>query len=136
MDHCQLNGAATHYIQERKDYIPPQYMQSAAASVIHNDDNRNTDKESDDTESNVEQDDTSLYDDVVQNGDDMASIGGHFVNVEKSAPKAQAQTSNRLLPTVTEQQHDSQVQTDNMDLSKAVLVNIEISYYSFDCTRE
>lgn len=42
-----------------------------------------------------EDEDSSLYDDIIQEGNEMASIGGLFAGVENSAPKKQAQKSNR-----------------------------------------
>lgn len=129
LDHCQLSGSVAHYIQERKDQIRPQYIESTAASILSNDnDNSSADKDNENAGGNVEQGDGSLYDDVIQNGDEMASIGGHFLDVEKSLPKAQAQTSNRRVPsTVTETQHDSEVQPDDVDLSKPLMVNVKTS---------
>ena len=121
LDHCQLSGSVAHYIQERKDQIRPQYIDSTAASIASNDDNSSADKDNEDS-GGGEQGDSSLYDDVIQNGDEVASIGGHFLDVEKSIPKAQAQTSNRLPPTVTaETQHDSEVPLDEIDLSKPLM---------------
>ncbi|XP_063987992.1 uncharacterized protein LOC135168070 [Diachasmimorpha longicaudata] len=76
-DHCQLNGAPGHYIQDRKDHPSrPLYTQTTQTTTVH-------------------EEDGSLYDDIIQNGDEMASIGGQFLGVEKSAPKAQAQMANR-----------------------------------------
>lgn len=118
LDHCQLSGSVAHYIQERKDQVRPQYIESTAASILTND-NDSADKDKGDAAGNVEQGDGSLYDDVIQNGDEMTSIGGHFLDVEKSIPKAQAQTSNRrvaLTSTVSETQHED-------DLSKPFMVN-------------
>lgn len=125
LDHCQLSGSVAHYIQERKDQIRPQYIDSTAASIASNDDNSSAGKDNEDS-GGGEQGDSSLYDDVIQNGDEVASIGGHFLDVEKSIPKAQAQTSNRLPPTVTaETQHDSEVPLDEIDLSKPLMVNVK-----------
>lgn len=73
----------------------------------------------------MEQGDGSLYDDVIQNGDEMTSIGGHFLDVEKSIPKAQAQTSNQLPLAVTE---THEVQPD-VDLSKPFMVNVKTWYH-------
>ncbi|XP_011173006.1 uncharacterized protein LOC105205351 [Solenopsis invicta] len=138
LDHCQLSGSATHYIQERKDQIRPQYIESTAASILSNpsnpSDNANSsidrDKDNEDAVGNVEQGDDSLYDDVIQNGDEMASIGGHFLDVEKSIPKAQAQTSNRLsISTLTETQHDSEAQPDGADLSKPFMEPSRVNRY-------
>lgn len=120
LDHCQLSGSVAHYIQERKDQIRP-HIDSTATSIASNDD-ISLDKDNEDN-GNGEQGD-SLYEDVIQNGDEVASIGGHFLDVEKSIPKAQAQTSNRLPPTVTaETQHDSEIHLDEIDLSKPFMVN-------------
>lgn len=120
LDHCQLTGSVAHYIQERKDQIRPQYAQSTAASVIPDNDNDNggADKDNEEAGGGVEHggDASSLYEDVIQNGDEMASIGGHFLDVEKPIPKAQAQTSERLPPTAAESQHDREVRPDNDDL--------------------
>lgn len=132
LDHCQLSGSVAHYIQERKDQIRPQYIENTAASILSNDnsDNSSADKDNEDAGGNVEQGDGSLYDDVIQNGDEMTSIGGHFLDVEKSIPKAQAQTSNQLPLAVTETQHDSELQPDDVDLSKPFInVNVKISYH-------
>lgn len=77
LDHCQSNNVPGHYIQDRKDNPGrPLYPQTTQTTTIH-------------------EDETSLYDDIIQNGDEMASIGGQFLRVEKSSPKAQAQISNR-----------------------------------------
>jgi len=88
------------------------------------DENDSADKNNEDANDNVEQGDSSLYDDVIQNGDEMASIGGHFLDVEKSIPKAQAQTSNRSpqSPTVSEA-HDSEIHPGDIDLLKPLMVN-------------
>jgi len=91
-------------------------------------DNSSSNKDNEDANGNVEHGDGSLYDDVIQNGDDMTSIGGHFLDVEKSIPKAQAQTSNRLPSTVTETQHESE--PDYVDLSKPFMVNVKTIYLS------
>lgn len=78
LDHCQQNSAPGHYIQDRNDHPGrPLYPQTTQTTTV---------------------DDTSLYDDIIQNGDEMASIGGQFLRVEKSSPKAQAQTSNNHNP--------------------------------------
>lgn len=122
LDHCQLSDSVAHYIQERKDQIRPQYIDSTAASIASSDDNSSADKDSEDG-ADEEQGDSSLYDDVIQNGDEVASIGGHFLDVEKSIPKAQAQTSNQL-PSTAETQHDSEVPLDEVDLSKPLVVNV------------
>lgn len=110
LDHCQLSGSVGHYIQERKDQIRPQYPQTTIPPTVHNnedDDNNNNnnnsaDKGNENAGGGGEQADGSLYDDIIQDGDEMASIGGHFLGVEKSVPKAQAQTSNRLPAPVVE----------------------------------
>ncbi|XP_018339974.1 PREDICTED: uncharacterized protein LOC108747169 [Trachymyrmex septentrionalis] len=128
LDHCQLSGSIAHYIQERKDHIRPQYIESMATSIPSNDnDNSSSNKDNEDSDGNVEHGDGSLYDDVIQNGDDMTSIGGHFLDVEKSIPKAQAQTSNRLPSTVTETQHDSE--PDDVDLSKPFMEPSRVDKY-------
>lgn len=92
--------------------------------MASNDDNNNADKDSE--EAGGEQGDSSLYDDVVQNSDVVASLGGHFLD-EKSIPKAQAQKSNRLPPIVTaETQHDSdEISLEEIDLSKPLMVNVK-----------
>ncbi|XP_029167683.1 uncharacterized protein LOC114938096 [Nylanderia fulva] len=121
LDHCQLSGSVAHYIQERKDQIRPQYIDSTATSIASNDDNSSADKDNEDN-GDGEQGDSSLYEDVIQNGDEVTSIGGHFLDVEKSIPKAQAQTGNRLSPIVTvETQHDSEIHLDEIDLSKPLM---------------
>ncbi|KAL0114694.1 hypothetical protein PUN28_011772 [Cardiocondyla obscurior] len=125
LDHCQLSGSVAHYIQERKDQLRPQYIESTAASVVDNE-NNSADRDSEDADDNAEQGDGSLYDDVIQNGDEMASIGGHFLDVEKSIPKAQAQTSNRRAPAAIETQHDSE---DNVDLSKPFIEPPRLNRY-------
>ncbi|XP_011307344.1 uncharacterized protein m [Fopius arisanus] len=82
-DHCQLSGAPGHYIQDRKDHpARPLYTQTTQTTTVH-------------------EEDASLYDDIIQNGDEMASIGGQFLGVEKSAPKAQAQMANRNSDSAT-----------------------------------
>lgn len=121
LDHCQLSDSVAHYIQERKDQIRPQYIDSTAASIASSDDNSSADSED---SAGGEQGDSSLYDDVIQNGDEVASIGGHFLDVEKSIPKAQAQTSNQL-PSTAGTQHDSEVPLDKVDLSKPLVVNVK-----------
>ncbi|KAK0085768.1 hypothetical protein PV325_004455 [Microctonus aethiopoides] len=112
LDHCQLNGAAGPYIQDRKDHpVHSLYPQTTQTAQIHdeseinhqhhhhnnNNNNINVNNNNNNNNNNNDNngDDTSLYDDIIQNGDEMASIGGQFLGVEKSAPKAQAQTSNR-----------------------------------------
>lgn len=105
MDHCQLSGSVGHYIQERKDQIRPQYPQTTIPPTVHNnedDSNNSADKVNENAGGGGEQADGSLYDDIIQDGDEMTSIGGHFLGVEKSVPKAQAQTSNRLPAPVVE----------------------------------
>lgn len=78
LDHCQLNDSVER-IQERKDVnVRPSYSQTTTTSTSH-------------------EEDSLMYEDIIQNGDEMASIGGQFLGVEKSAPKAQAQKmSNRV----------------------------------------
>lgn len=130
LDHCQLSGSAAHYIQERKDQVPPQYIQqSTTASIAPHDDNSSADRDHiEEASNNADKADGSLYDDVIQNGDEMTSIGGHFLDVEKSIPKAQAQTSDRL-PPVESYQHESgeQLHLDNVDISKPFMVNVKTS---------
>lgn len=49
--------------------------------------------------------DSALYDDIVQHGDDVTSIGSHFLGVEKSSPSAQAQmmsSQKSASPTTSE----------------------------------
>ena len=76
LDHCQLSDSVDHYIQERKDVnVRPLYSQTTTTSTNH-------------------EEEGSMYDDIIQNGDEMTSIGGQFLGVEKSAPKAQAQMMN------------------------------------------
>ncbi|XP_036148645.1 uncharacterized protein LOC105836408 [Monomorium pharaonis] len=134
LDHCQLSDSVAHYIQERKDQIRPQYIESTAASVLSNNDNSSVDRDED--AGNVGQGDGSLYDDVIQNGDEMASIGGHFVDVEKSIPKAQAQMSNRSPSVVTEMQHsDSEIQLDGVDLSKPFMEPTRV-YNSYESEQD
>ncbi|XP_011331072.1 uncharacterized protein LOC105275714 [Ooceraea biroi] len=128
LDHCQLSGSIAHYIQERKDQIRPQYVQSTADSIIPNDDS-SADRDNEDADGNAEQGDGSSYEDVIQNGDEVASIGEHFLDVEKSIPKAQAQTSNRLPPTVTEVHHDSEVHPDDVDLTKPFMEPPRVTRY-------
>lgn len=125
LDHCQLSGSVAHYIQERKDQIRPQYTQITPSPI--DDDNSSVDRDSEDAGGSVEHGDVSLYEDVIQNGDE-ASLGDHFLDVEKPIPKAQAQTSDRLSPTAAEPQHDSQVHSDNDDLSKPFMVNASTVY--------
>nr|XP_012231125.1 PREDICTED: uncharacterized protein LOC105677241 [Linepithema humile] len=130
LDHCQLSDSVAHYIQERKDQIRPQYVQSTSASMASSDDNDSANKDNENAGDNVEQGDSSLYDDVIQNGDEMASIGGHFLDVEKSIPKAQAQTSNRSpqSPTVSEA-HDSEIHLGDVDLSKPFMEPPRVNRY-------
>ncbi|XP_011496844.1 PREDICTED: uncharacterized protein LOC105361385 [Ceratosolen solmsi marchali] len=109
LDHCQSNGVSGaeslglgHYIQERNDVNAHQQHQQQQHLYI----------EPEMPASSVSQaprplgissvDGPPIYDDVVHNGDEMASIGGHFLDVEKSAaPKAQAQTSNHQTGSTT-----------------------------------
>lgn len=123
LDHCQLSGSVGHYIQERKDQIRPQYSQTTTPPTIQSDDNNSADKDNENVGGGGEQADGSLYDDIIQDGDEMTSIGGHFLGVEKSVPKAQAQTSNRLPAPVVETP-DEEVHLDDGDLSRPFLVNI------------
>lgn len=123
MDHCQLSGSVGHYIQERKDQIRPQYPQTTAPPIIHNNDDNNSADKNNENVGGPEQADASLYDDIIQDGDEMTSIGGHFLGVEKSVPKAQAQTSNRLPAPVVETPNEEAQQEDG-DLSRPFLVNI------------
>ncbi|KAG8033852.1 hypothetical protein G9C98_008333 [Cotesia typhae] len=96
LDHCQLAGAAGHYIQNRKDHpVRNLYPQTTQTTITH-------------------EDDTSLYDDIIQNGDEMASIGGQFLGVEKSAPKAQAQIGNRNTPQVQEDPDEHNQETPDL----------------------
>lgn len=120
MDHCQLSGSAGHYIQERKDQIRPQYPQTTAPPTVHSDDNNSADKDNENAGGEPEQADGALYDDIIQDGDEMTSID-HFLGVEKSVPKAQAQTSNRLPAPVVEAANED-VHPDDPDLSRPYLV--------------
>lgn len=122
LDHCQLSDSVAHYIQERKDQIRPQYVQSTVVSTP-DDYNNSADKHDEDVDSDAEQEDGSLYDDVIQNSNEMASIDKHFLDVEKLLPKAQAQKSNRLPPTITETQPNSEIYLD--DLSKSFMVTVK-----------
>lgn len=98
----------------------PQYVQSTPVSMAFSDEN---DKDNENAGDHVEEEDSSLYDDVIQNGDEMASIGGHFLDIEKSIPKAQAQTSNR-----SPQAHDGEIHSGDVDLSKPFMVSTETSH--------
>ncbi|EFN82488.1 Cuticlin-1 [Harpegnathos saltator] len=132
LDHCQLSGSVAHYVQERKDQVQPQYIQqSTAASIVPPDDNSSAGKEHVDAAMNADQADGSLYDDVIQNGDEMTSIGGHFLDVEKSIPKAQAQTSDRLPPSTIEPHpyESSELHSDNADMSKPFMEPPRITRY-------
>lgn len=84
LDHCQLNDSVDR-IQERKDVnIRPLYSQTTTTTASH-------------------EEDGLMYDDIIQNSDAMTSVGGQFLGVEKSAPKAQAQMmSNRVSMPGTE----------------------------------
>lgn len=113
LDHCQLSGNSGHFIQDRKDHqehqehqVRPLYSQSTVPST-------------------TQEDDTSLYDDIIQNGDEMASIGGQFLGVEKSAPKAQAQTSNRLAGSSEDNQQHDDSRPDESDISHPFLVSYD-----------
>lgn len=125
-----------HYIQERKDQIRPQYIESTPASMTPSDDNNSADKDANegagDNVEQGEQGDGSLYDDVIQNGDEMASIGGHFLDVEKSIPKAQAQTSDRSPQSpAANEAHGSEIHPGDVDLSKhPFMVNIYRNIFS------
>ncbi|XP_034949860.1 uncharacterized protein m [Chelonus insularis] len=84
LDHCQLSGAAEHYIQDRKD--PPVrtlYPQTTQTTNDHDED-------------------IAIYDDIIQNGNEVATIGSEFIGVEPSLPKPQAQTGDRNPVLVTE----------------------------------
>ncbi|XP_023288463.1 uncharacterized protein LOC105704387 isoform X2 [Orussus abietinus] len=89
LDHCQSGGSVGHYVQERKDQVRPPYPPSA-----------------------VHEEESPIYDDVIQNGDGTTSIGGHFLGVEKSSPKAQAQTSDREPAPVNEPQEEDKDEED------------------------
>lgn len=104
--------------------MQPQYIQHTTTPppVVFHDDNSSADKEHEDVANNAEQADGSLYDDVIQNGDEMTSIGGHFLDVEKSIPKAQAQTSDRL-PPIPAEPHQHELHSDNADISKPFMVS-------------
>ncbi|XP_043271165.1 uncharacterized protein m [Venturia canescens] len=110
LDHCQLSDNAGHFIQDRKDQqqehqehqVRPLYPPTTVPST-------------------TQDDDTSLYEDIIQNGDEMASIGGHFLGVEKSAPKAQAQMSNRLSSTSGDNQQHEDSRPDDPDLTHPFL---------------
>ena len=121
LDHCQLTGNAGHFIQDRKDHeeMTHEEQQKGHPQVFP----QTTLPPS----SNSHEEDTSLYDDIIQNGDEMASIGGQFLGVEKSAPKAQAQMSNRLSTSIIEAQQND----DQSDLSHPFLVRIYI-YFIFN----
>ncbi|XP_015603843.1 uncharacterized protein LOC107271856 isoform X2 [Cephus cinctus] len=112
LDHCQLSGSIGHYLQERKDQqVHPLYPQTTSTSTSHDDD-------------------APIYDDIIQNGDEMTSIGGQFLGVEKSSPKAQAQTSNRIpAPVVEQQQEDS---TETSELSHPFLEPPRLTRYETD----
>lgn len=127
MDHCQLSGSVGHYIQERKDQIRPQYPQTTVPPTVHNDEDNSADKSNENVGGGTEQGDGSLYDDIIQDGDEMTSIGGHFLGVEKSVPKAQAQTSNRLPAPVVETPNE-EIHLDDADLSRPFVVSIFRTY--------
>ncbi|XP_076240519.1 zona pellucida domain-containing protein miniature [Calliopsis andreniformis] len=131
LDHCQLSGSVGHYIQERKDQIRPQYTQTTTPPTVHSDDNNSAEKDNENVGGGAEQADGSLYDDIIQDGDEMTSIGGHFLGVEKSVPKAQAQTSNRLPAPVVENS-DEEVQPDDGDLSRPFLDPPRVTRYEGD----
>ncbi|XP_032670921.1 uncharacterized protein LOC116843998 [Odontomachus brunneus] len=132
LDHCQLSGSVAHYIQERKDQVQPQYIQqSSTPSIVSHDDNSSADKDHEDAVNNADQTDGSLYDDVIQNGDEMTSIGGHFLDVEKSIPKAQAQTSDRL-PPISVEPHQHELHSDNVDISKPFMEPPRVTRYESD----
>ncbi|XP_014603022.1 PREDICTED: uncharacterized protein LOC106786308 isoform X1 [Polistes canadensis] len=128
LDHCQLSGSVGHYIQERKDQILQQYHQTTGTPIIHNDDNNSAEKN--DGAVNEEQNDGSLYDDIIQNGDEMTSIGGQFLGIEKSVVKAQPQTNNRLPAPVIEPQNEDDVHPD--DLSRPYLEPPRVTRYESD----
>ena len=110
LDHCQLSDSGGHYIQERKDVnVKPLYAQTTTTSTNH-------------------EEDGSMYDDIIQNGDEMTSIGGQFLGVEKSAPKAQAQMmSNRVSMSSTDS-HPS-VPSEDPQLPPPILVNFHKHFY-------
>lgn len=116
--------------------MQPQYIQqSTSPSVVPHDDNSSADKDHEDAVNNAEQSDGSLYDDVIQNGDEMTSIGGHFLDVEKSIPKAQAQTSDRL-PPISAEPHQHELHSDNVDISKPFMVSIKTSRGRYRSSRD
>lgn len=104
MDHCQLNEPVGHYAQERKDInVMPLYTQTTVATNSH-------------------EEDTNVYDDIIQNGDEMTSIGSQFLGVEKSTKsQAQAQMSNRLSGSEGEAQ--SIAHPENLHMPQQFLVN-------------
>lgn len=105
--------------------------------TVHNSNNDDDNNSADKSNENVggagtEQSDGSLYDDIIQDGDEMTSIGGHFLGVEKSAPKAQAQTSNRL-PAPVIQTPNEEVHLDDTDLSRPFVVSVSRCYLFSKC---
>ncbi|XP_076758653.1 zona pellucida domain-containing protein miniature [Xylocopa sonorina] len=117
LDHCQLSVPVDHYIQERKDQIRPQYPQTTVPPTIQNDDTSSPYKSNGNAGGGVEQAEGPVYDDIIENGDGVASIGGHFSGVEKPVPKPEAQIGNRLPAPVVETP-DEDVQQDDPDLSR------------------
>ncbi|XP_043484953.1 uncharacterized protein LOC122512887 isoform X1 [Leptopilina heterotoma] len=97
LDHCQLSDNVDR-IQERKDVnIRPLYSQTTTTTTTTTT-----------SSSASHEEDGLMYDDIIQNNnnnnnDAMTSVGGQFLGVEKSAPKAQAQMmSNRVSMPGTE----------------------------------
>ncbi|XP_066581658.1 uncharacterized protein [Prorops nasuta] len=130
LDHCQLSGSVEHYIQERKDQlIQPQYPQSSSSStaspVSHAVETDNNGGSVVDNEDN----DGSLYDDIIQNGDEMTSIGSQFLDIQKSVPNAQAQTSNRLPAPVMEQHDENDNRPEGIDVSRPFLDPPRVTRY-------
>lgn len=96
LDHCQLSDNVDR-IQERKDVnIRPLYSQTTTTTTTTTTTSSSASHE----------EDGLMYDDIIQNNnnnDAMTSVGGQFLGVEKSAPKAQAQMmSNRVSMPGTE----------------------------------
>lgn len=108
LDHCQSSDSIGHYAQERKDVnVRPLYTQTTQTSNSH-------------------EDETNVYDDIIQNGDDMASIGSQFLGVEKSSVKSQAQPqiSNQIPPQPDNQQV---VHPEDLHIAQQLLVTIFLS---------
>lgn len=104
MDHCQLDGQLNHFAQKRKDNQSPSIITYTSATTT-----TTTTSNQDDME-----EDGSLYEDIIENGGEISqgdNVQFPTTVIEKSSPKAEAQTSSNRQPApiVEPQQEDSDI---------------------------